>query len=463
MPAAFAWYLALRYLLARKVTWLGVGGITVAVWALITVIAVFSGFIGTIRDHVRNSAPDLIVTDLPHDQSYRALRPAILAVPGVAAAAPRLRHYGTYHELAVRGRLARSETALFNSQTSAFVQLLGIDPVEEAAVTPLEHWLREAGAGGAEAADTFAVARGAEYRGRRLAKLPVPERVEQLLRWPALRLGYDKVTLLQPGEPVEVLTAVVEAAADGDWAVNPAAARFAFAGTFKTGNQTFDERTALLPIQSLRTLLGHDPDSDGSIDLVTDVAVRLLPGADPAAVAALLAAALRPLLPPGQPASVLDWEQQNAVFLGAVEIERALMKIVLLAVMLIAAFLIYATLHMMVMQKVKDLGILGALGGSPRSVGSIFVVCGVLVGAIGCLCGATLGGLSTIYLNPILDTFGIRLFPPNLYDLREVPARLDPWWVLQVSCGAFALALLVAWLPARRAARLHPVVALSYE
>ncbi|GAB4156791.1 MAG: hypothetical protein Fur0037_25000 [Planctomycetota bacterium] len=468
MPRAFAWFLALRYLASRPVTWIGVVGTAIAVWALIVVIAVFSGFIGAIRDDVRHSAPDLLLTDLPLQQSYSVLRTRLVEDQDVLAVAPRLRHYGTFQQLAEAGLVHHSSTVDFNSKDSDFVQLLGIDPELEARVTPLADWIAADTASAAQALD---VSDAEAWHGRQRAGLPLPDDPKAFAnRWPGIRLGRERIAWrrLQPGDPIEVLTATLsprggEGSAGGEDDVQPVAARFAYAGSFKTGHRMFDDSTALIPIEALRTMLGHDAESDDSIDIVTDVAIAVRPGADSRAVASRLRQALLPLFPEGGSFEVLEWEEQNQVFLDAVEVERAMMKIVLLAVMLLAAFLIYATLHMMVSQKVKDIGILGSLGGSPSSVGATFLVCGAAIGAFGCSLGVLLGALNTIYLNPILDALGIRIFPPEIYDLREVPARLDPLWVLQVSCGAFLLSLLVSWMPARRAARLEPVEALSYE
>ena len=164
---------------------------------------------------------------------------------------------------------------------------------------------------------------------------------------------------------------------------------------------------------------------------------------------------------------MLTWEEQNSVFLGAVDHERAMMKIVLFAVMLVAGFLIYATLHMMVTQKIKDIGILTSLGAAPRGIQAIFLVCGAVVAFIGCTAGAVLGFLSAHYLNDVNDwfgeNFGVTLFPAHVYDLARIPYRIEPEWVAQVLVAAFVLALLVAYFPARRAARMDPVKALSYE
>ena len=99
MAAAFSFTLALRYLLSRWINLIGICGVAVAVWALIVVIAVFSGFIADIRSNLHQVSPDLLVTDLPEDQSYEygsRLKATVLADPDVVAAAPRAEHYGIY-------------------------------------------------------------------------------------------------------------------------------------------------------------------------------------------------------------------------------------------------------------------------------------------------------------------------------------------------------------------------------
>jgi ABC-type lipoprotein release transport system permease subunit len=100
MPA-FSPFLALRYLVKRRINLLGVFGVSFAVWAMIVVNSVFTGFVAEIRSDVRNSAPDMLVTDLPHDTSYETLRAVIGADPGVLHTAPRLRHYGMFQPLRV--------------------------------------------------------------------------------------------------------------------------------------------------------------------------------------------------------------------------------------------------------------------------------------------------------------------------------------------------------------------------
>jgi lipoprotein-releasing system permease protein len=323
-----------------------------------------------------------------------------------------------------------------------------------------------------------------EYRARKRARLPVPPTAaEWTSQWPGLLLGRRRARaqdFLQLGDPRDVVSVdfVGPSARTGgapggtgtDAGVQPLQRTFAFAGLYDTGAKLFDEVTALVPIESLRTMLGHHALDDRSIDIVTDVAIRATPGLDEEQLQALAAALLpkvRAALPPGARPEVLTWREQNRVYLDAVEHERAMTSAVLFAVMLIAGFLIFATLHVMVTQKTKDIGILTALGGTPSGVGAIFTHCGMVVGALGCTFGTLAGLVSLVWLNPLNDwmaaTFGVELFDRTLFDLPQIPYRIEPDWILLVVLAAFLLTLLVAWLPARKAAYLDPVQALAFE
>jgi len=224
---------------------------------------------------------------------------------------------------------------------------------------------------------------------------------------------------------------------------------------------------AFVPIDVLRKAMGYDPDvlgpADEPIDPISELAVKAKPGTDLDALANRLSS----LLTNKYPARVLTWQQQNATYLSAVAHERALMKFVLFVVLLVSAFMIYAMLHMMVMQKWKDVGILTALGATPRGIATIFVLCGLIVATAGSVLGTALGIWSAVRVDDLdrwfSENFGASLFPRNIYVIAKIPHSLEPAWIAQVICFTIGLALVVSWLPARRAARLSPVEALSYE
>jgi lipoprotein-releasing system permease protein len=493
---AFTWVLALRYLRARWINVLGMLGVTVAVFAVIAVRGVFSGFIDDIRSEVRRTSPDLLLTGLPRESSFAALQQALVD-DDVVALAPRLRHYGVFYARAAAEATSSAELE-FSNVDNSFVQLLGIDPELEAKTSQYLDWLRRGRRTtfGArpdppplELGPMLQVPPELEYRVRQRLGLPVPARRADYRRslWPGLLLGRYRVVRHQHdlalGEPVDVVSVDFprgRRADDGQGdgkdggKVLALQATFAFAGVFETGARLFDDTTAIVPIEALRTMLGHDALDPQSIDLCTDVAIRARDGMTAAALQALagrllpraLAALPRPLPKNAHP-EVLTWEQQNVVFLDAVDTERAMMTAVLFAVMLIASFLIYATLHMMVTQRIKDIGIVSALGGSPHGIGRIFVQCGIVIGTVGACGGIALAIALLVNLNVLndwcQDHLGVALFPPSLFALRAIPYRIEVDWVVGFALSALVLTVLVAWLPARKAARMHPVEALSYE
>ncbi len=458
MVQAFSAYMAQRYLVTRWVNLFGVFGIGVAVWALIVVISVFSGFIGEIRNNFKHASPELMLTSLVGEPSFEELAELLRRDPEVASVAPRLRHYGVYFPRNRWGDRIVHTSGLTTSPLSFdYVELIGIDPKLEAETTGLNKWLslenRDSGLRVKDLSDPL----------NPPASNPAGSR--QLRKDPGILVSIYRArsSRLHQGQQLQVVSARMR---EGDLEGEPLRIRkiFAMSGSFETKSRLFDETKAILHIEELREMLGHYPMDFNSVDLVSDIAIRMQAGTD----LGTAAERLRLLLSESQPrCRVLTWEEQNAEFLAAVDQERGMMKLVLFAVMLIAAFLIYATQHLMVMQKIKDIGILCSMGASSRGVLMTFFLMGGIVAISGCLLGTLSGCLSAYYLNDVNDwlfaNFGYQLFPTNLYDLEAIPYELEVPWILQVIAGALTISLLAGLLPARRAARMEPVRALAYE
>ena len=80
---------------------------------------------------------------------------------------------------------------------------------------------------------------------------------------------------------------------------------------------------------------------------------------------------------------IQTWEDKQANFLRAVETEKRIMMVILCFIVIIAVGLILATLTLMVMEKVRDIGIMKALGGTTRGIMSIFLMNGFFIGGLG--------------------------------------------------------------------------------
>jgi lipoprotein-releasing system permease protein len=161
------------------------------------------------------------------------------------------------------------------------------------------------------------------------------------------------------------------------------------------------------------------------------------------------------------------WEDHRADYLRAVNNEKVLLAIVLSFIVLLGGFIILATLTLTVVEKTKDIGVLSALGATRRGVLHIFVGNGLLMGVLGSLLGIGLGWLFTENVNAIKDflaeRMGIQIFPADIYLFREIPTIWDWGNVAWIAGGSLLIALLAAFVPAARAARMDPVRALRYE
>ena len=450
-------FLATRYLLSRPINLLGMGGVTLGVWALIVVVSIFSGFLRVVGEHVRSASADISVWFLPESARFAPLQKAILEIPNVAATAPRLVHFGLLNRpgeqpspppLLGRGALQGGDTP--------FVFVLGIDPERDRATTALDSWL-------------LAVAPGNRVKDPSHPLARIDGR-------PAILLGEQRMrnSGLRIGDLLAVSTGRVERGADGGRSLVQVTAEsvggsgrdapvFVVAGAYHTQHTGYDGNNALVHIDDLRAMLGLAPDA------VQEIAVKVQDTASTEVTAERIERAVRREL--GYESGSLQraplayaWRERHRGFLEGVEWQRALMKIILIVIMITAAVLMYATLSMMVAEKTSDIGILCALGGSPRGVMTVFLACGLSITVCGIVVGTAAGCVSAIYLEEfrqfVLWLCGIDLFPVKVYNLDRVPHELDPLWILQVAAMAIAVGTVVSALPALRAARHDPLVSL---
>jgi lipoprotein-releasing system permease protein len=147
--------------------------------------------------------------------------------------------------------------------------------------------------------------------------------------------------------------------------------------------------------------------------------------------------------------------------------ETAILNVLLFLIITVAGFGILAIFFMIVVEKTRDIGILKSLGASSRGVMGIFLTYGFLLGVVGSGVGLALGLLFVHYLNEIADFLGWvtgrPVFDPTIYYFYKIPAATRPETVVWIVLGAVGIAVMASILPARRAARLHPVEALRYE
>ena len=175
--------------------------------------------------------------------------------------------------------------------------------------------------------------------------------------------------------------------------------------------------------------------------------------------------ALDSLLPDGF--IIRDWRDLNRGFVGALQVESSVMFLILMLIVIVAAFNIISSLVMLVKDKNRDIAVLRTFGVSRKSMMKIFILAGTSIGIIGSLFGTVLGVVVAIYIEPIRKFFqyitGRDLFPAQLYSLSELPSKLVPSTVVSIAVIAIALAFLATLYPAWKAANTDPVETLKNE
>ena len=223
----------------------------------------------------------------------------------------------------------------------------------------------------------------------------------------------------------------------------------------------YDSSFVFVPIRALQELRGMIDPATG-IGMVNSIQIKLKPGADGEQVRDKLREAFAPEL-----YGVFTWKDKQGPLLAAVQMETAILNVLLFMIIAVAGFGILAIFFMIVVEKTRDVGILKALGAPGTGIMGIFLGYGLSLGLVGAGAGMGLGLLFVRYINEIADLLGRvtgqEIFDPSIYYFYKIPTIVEPKTVGWIVLGALAIAVLAAVLPARRAAGLHPVEALRYE
>lgn len=165
--------------------------------------------------------------------------------------------------------------------------------------------------------------------------------------------------------------------------------------------------------------------------------------------------------------AVSDWQDTNASFYNALQVERNVMFLILTLIILVAAFNIISSLIMLVKDKGRDIAILRTMGATRGMIIRIFFYTGATIGVAGTIGGAVLGVAFAANIEAIRQWLQnlthTELFAAEIYFLSQLPSRLDAHDVLMTVLMALGLSFAATIYPAWRAARLDPVEGLRRE
>ncbi len=266
--------------------------------------------------------------------------------------------------------------------------------------------------------------------------------------------GIDRFLVL-PGDDVKI---TFPTAATPPKAVTDT---FTVVDFYESKMSEYDSNFVFVPIEQLERARGMiDPQT--GLASVNSIQIKLRPGADLEAVRDRLRAAF-----PADMYAVSSWKDKQGPLLSAVDMEMAVLNILLFMIVAVAGFGILAIFFMIVVEKTRDIGILKSLGASSSGVAGIFLGYGLFLGIVGAGAGLALGLGITWNINRIRAGVewltGERVFDPSIYYFFRIPTIVDPWTVAWIIAGAVGIAVAASVLPALRAARLHPVEALRHD
>jgi lipoprotein-releasing system permease protein len=233
----------------------------------------------------------------------------------------------------------------------------------------------------------------------------------------------------------------------------PREKEFTVSGVFSAGAQ-LDATSAFIHIRDAQRLYQLGDDVEGLRLQLTDMfaAPQLLP---------VLAAQL----PEGSLA--VSWSDSQGSLFQAVKMEKQMVRLLLLFIVLIAAFNIVSILSMAVSAKRGSIAVLRTMGSTPGSIMAIFIVYGMATGLIGLGLGLLIGVPLAQNVGGVVafieQLSGMQLFNPQVYFITHLPSHLQWSDVAVVSGFALLLSLLATLYPAWQASRVQPAEALRYE
>lgn len=415
---------SLRQLVSRKsqkfislITVISIGGVALGVMALIVVIAVMTGFGKDLRDKILGTNSHIVITSFDRDGmvDYEQIILEVKTVPQVKDAAP---------------FILKHVMLSFGNRTSGVV-IRGVDPKREANISDLQKNLTEG----------------------TLADLENVSSSDSKIKRKGIILGQELSRSLgaSVGDIIGMVSPTVRMTPLG---IIPNLRMVQVVGLFESGMYEYDANMAFVSLSSAQQMFGLRGKVSGIEIKVHDIDAA-------AEIASIIQSKL------GFPYLARDWMQMNKNLFSALKLEKIVMFIILILIILVAAFNIISTLFMVVMDKTKDIAILMAMGASRMSIMKIFSLQGLVIGlagtGLGCLVGFTIVPNINEIVGWIENLFGIKAFPSDVYYLSELPSEIQYFDSFLIIVFSIVICFAASLYPAWRASRLNPVDGLRYE
>jgi len=226
----------------------------------------------------------------------------------------------------------------------------------------------------------------------------------------------------------------------------PLTMRFEVTGVFDTGMYEYDNAYMYVALPVAQELAGL---GDG----VTGIEVRTRNRWDAKEVGDELAKKLQ------FPYRTVDWQEQNKSLFQALKLEKLGMGLILLLIVLVAAFNIVSNLTMVVTDKTREIGILKAMGMTSGSVRRVFFAQGLVIGLVGTLLGVLLGIAASL----ALGKYQFIKLNPEIYFIDHLPVATEAVDIILTIAASIGIAAIATLYPSMQAARLYPIEAIRHE
>jgi lipoprotein-releasing system permease protein len=220
---------------------------------------------------------------------------------------------------------------------------------------------------------------------------------------------------------------------------------YILSGVFDMGMYEYNATLAIISLDNARSLFG--------VNGVTGIDFTVDNPYDAPELSVDIVAEL------GYPYRAINWMDRNRTLLRALEIEKKVMFIILILIIIVAAFNIISSLVLIVLGKMREIGILKALGASASSITKVFLIDGLIVGGGGTALGITIAWVLCF----LLGKYKFIDLPSDVYFLTKLPVEMQAADFLLVAFSAVVLSLLAALYPAKKASNLDPVEAIRNE
>jgi lipoprotein-releasing system permease protein len=216
--------------------------------------------------------------------------------------------------------------------------------------------------------------------------------------------------------------------------------RFTVVGISKTAGGLAFDTSVIINIETLRDMTGRDESSE--------LLVRLFDQQDSGEIARQFSARYA-----GERFKVETIEEAGESILAGIRSGIAFINLVGYFGMLSSAFGIITIMMMIVTSKIREIGVMRAIGSNKADVMIIFVIQGTLIGAMGAALGFILGSAYALYAQNVGLSFGESL---------SLAVRYDPGFVANTALTGLVMGIAASLYPAWRTTKLEPAEATRY-